>query len=251
MKLLSLSRGEQSALSCGQLLARFESLCDLQLWPEARAALDRELRSQGLDLAFWTFESRTSSSFGRKGQQREPVLHLHFRTTAAFEAETGIDPHSGNWDDTWTRTDALRGIVNDVLARHGLGDHFCSPQSFVFPRSWEQYCWNKIACESEATVKQMVSRLVLGRWRGLLPRSGYYPSVYYGSAWEGAAPGVFNIVFAREEQMDRANGRIDDIRAGCSDILRQGCHDGYVENFDVAIQLWWRGMAMPPLYRRD
>lgn len=179
------------------------------------------------------------------------MLHLHFRTTAALEAETGIDPHRGNWDDTWTRTDALRNIANAILARHGPGDDFCSPQSFVFPRSWEQYCWNKIAYDSEAAVKRMVSRMVLGRWRSLLPRSGYYPSVYRGSAWEGAAPGAFNIVFEREEQMDRAKSLIDEIRAGCGDILRQGRHDGYVENFDVAVQLWWRGMAMPPLYRRD
>lgn len=251
MKLLSLSREEESALSCGQLRDRFESLCDLQAIPEARTALDHALRAQELDLAFWIFESRKSSSVAREGAPCEPVLHLHFRTTAALEAETGLHPHKGNWEDTWTRTEALRDSANTILARHGLAQDFCSPQSFVFPRSWEQYCWNKIAYESEAAVETLVSKMVLGRWRDFVPGKRSYPSVYCGSAWEVLAPGAFNIVFEREEQLNRAKTLIDEIRAGCRYILRQGRHDGYVENFDVAIQLWWRGMAMPPLYRRD
>ena len=246
-----MSLEEFSDLSCAQLLARYESLCDLHPWPEARAELDRALRAEGLDLAFWTYESRQSSSFGHKGEKREPVLHLNFRTTAALRAEQGIDPHRGNWDDGWVRTNTLRDMANSILARHGLPEDFCSPQSFIFPLSWEETCWHKIAVESEPSVKSLVTKLVLGRWHGLLPGNKHYPSVYSGSAWDEPAPGAFNIVFERKEQMERAQDMIDEIAAGCRDILRRGRHDGYIENFDVAIRLWCQGMDMPPLYRRD
>lgn len=252
MKLLSLSAQEESRLSCTQLLAHFESLCDLQDYPQARAELDEALRSTGLALAFWLFESRQSSRFVREGMAKpEPTLHLFFRRSTDYQAEIGIDPHLGNWDDTWTRTSSLRTLANGIFTKHGLGEDFRSKRSFVFARSWEQRCWNKLAYESEASVKRLVSRLVQERWHRFRPGRKPYPMVYSGSDWNGNAPGAFNVIFEHRAEMVRAQGLHDQIRAGCRELLRQQRHEGNVENFDVSIKLWCSEMDLPPLYRRD
>lgn len=252
MKHLSVGAKEHSSLCCSELLARYEALCDLHAHPDARAELDLALRATGLDIAFWTYESRRSSGLAREGASgTQPLLLIWLRTSADLAAEAGIDPHGGNWDDTWVRTAAIRDAANAILGRYGLGEEFCSPASFVFAHSWEQQCWHKIATESEGAVRELVSRLVIGRWHRFPWNNRYYPSVYAGSAWDCPAPGAFNIVFVREDDMLRAKAMIEDIRKGCSEILRQGRHDDCIENFDVCIQLWWRGMNLPPLYRRD
>lgn len=252
MKPFAVSQEERASLSCSQLLAHCHELCDLHAHPQARAELDQALRETGLDIAFWTYETRRSSGLGREGGAgTEPLLQIHQRTSADLAAETGIDPHRGNWDDTWVRTAAIRDTANAILTRYGLGEEFCSPSSFIFAHSWEQQCWHKIAAESEGEVKELVSQLVLGRWHRFRWSNRHYPSVYSGSARDRPAPGAFNIVFASEDEMLRAKAIIEDIRKGCSEILRQGRHDGCIANFDVCIQLWWRGMNLPPLYRRD
>lgn len=252
MKQFGVGLEERSSLSCSKLRARYEGLCDLHPHPQVRAELDDALRGTGLDIAFWTYETRRSSGLVREGANgAEPLLQIHLRTSADLATETGIDPHRGNWGDSWTRTATIRDAANSIFAKAGLGEDFRSLGSFIFVDSWEQYCWRKVAYESEGAVRELAMRLVVGRWHRFRPGSGQCASVYSGSAWDRPAPGAFNIIFDREDDMKRAKAMTAQLQSGCSDILRRGRHDGCIDNFDVCIQIWWSGMSLPPLYRRD
>jgi hypothetical protein len=133
---------------------------DIEYRSTVYEAISQFLTQLGLNLAFFTFTTRTRSSCARKlttGEHiRCPVLTIYLKYKADFR-QTGIDPKDGNWSDKWKHTRVVVNAINDILGRHGYGDEYVSDHTFAFVRSREELAFREIGRECKTAVKELIS----------------------------------------------------------------------------------------------
>lgn len=132
---------------------------DIAFGTEVYHEVARQLIGEGLNLAFFVFFNSERSSVARTldgGATACPLLTLYLRYDADVLG-TGIDPHSGNWDDKWPPTKTVRDVLNATLLRHGFNAGYVAENTFVFVRSLEKLAFDRIGRSSVGSVRRVLA----------------------------------------------------------------------------------------------
>lgn len=198
----------------------------------------RELIDIGLNLALFVFATREHSSCARALDGKTetcPVLTVYLKYDADF-VETGIDPHSGNWDDRWKRTQIVRDTLNLILRRHGFDNDYVSDHTFIFVRTLEELAFREIGRECKDAIKKLVCEEAPG------------VSVSY-VFWNGYQ---FAVIMEDKSDYKRVKRKVKTKATNAiPKILAAADKDGCCQNYKASIGFGYTGMDLVRLIRND
>jgi len=212
---------------------------DIPFGGEVYQDVARNLIDMGVNLAFFVFESSSSSAAARTLRSGEivrcPSLTLYVKFDDDLR-QTGIDPHRGNWDDQWNQTPAVRQALNSVLERHHFGSEFVSANTFVFVESREALAFRHIGSRCKSAVRDLVSALA--------------PGVEVAHVfWNGSK---YDVILRQKNDIRRVRGTVEsEVSRALPRVLAAADEGRLCTNYRAAVEFGHIGMNLFHLERED
>lgn len=217
-------------------LARQSQESDIRAESPAHTEISAMLERHGLDIFFWTFESASSSSSARAnengGHETCPALTLFFRWEEDLLAQK-VEQHSGNWNDDWPLTSAVRANLNQILVRHGYNDKHVSPRTFIFLSwSWEAVVLDCLARTKKDEICRRITDILPTSKIGLFRRSNLNPKYVF---WQSSRQ--YYVVFENAAALAKALPYKEKLEQAAAEILSSADSERYCSDHNVAMRL--------------
>ena len=145
----------RSAMVPDDLIRVLADDSDIPLDGDLYREIADSLVAPGLNLSFFTFQTRGHSSCARQGIGTCPALRIFLRHDADFRA-TGVSAHRNNWGDEWSLTATVRDALNAIHRARGYDGDYVSDHTFVFLRTLEEQVRHNLGCFCKGALRQAI-----------------------------------------------------------------------------------------------